>query len=209
MTRRASFRSTPQSDRIFASLLVLLAHGLPLIHLASSLEPGADDGRHARQSSMEVTFITLPKANPRVPSSPDPSTPQVSRTVEATKLPSFPTQSSSAINDSLGEQSTSESTQSLAVQKTSSNEGLRAQYEAAIRAAIERKWQQLGQSSALGKCTLRFTQSAGGVVASATTDDCDLPDEERWRLEAAVLMAQPLPYKGYESVFATEIDVRF
>ena len=208
MTRRASLRSTPLSDRIFAGLLVLLAHGLPLIHLASALEPGVDDARYARQSSMEVTFVTLPKA-PRVASSPDPSKPHVSRTVEATKLLSLPTQSSSAIEDSLVEQSTSESTQSLAAQETSSDESLRAQYEASIRAAIERKWQQLGQSSALGKCTLRFTQSAGGVVVSATTNDCDLPDEERWRLEAAVLMAQPLPYEGYESVFATEMDVRF
>lgn len=209
MTRRASFRSAPLSNRIFVGLLVLLAHGLLLVRLASVLEPGVDDGRHARQSSMGVTFITLPKADRRVPSSQDPSIPQVSRAVEATKLTSSPTQSSSAIEESLVEQSTSESAQSLATQKTSSNEGLRAQYKAAIRTAIERKWQQLGQSSALGKCTLLFTQSAGGVVASATTDDCDLPDEERWRLEAAVLMAQPLPYKGYESVFATEMDVRF
>jgi hypothetical protein len=47
------------------------------------------------------------------------------------------------------------------------------------------------------------------VVTSATTEDCELPAEERSRLEAAVLMAQPMPYKGYESVFVAEIEVKF
>lgn len=121
-------------------------------------------------------------------------------------------QSSSAIENSSVEQSeqlASNPPRNEVTQEAGANKDLKGQYEAAIRAAIQRKWQKLGQSSVRGKCTLQFTQLAGGAVTTATTDDCDLPTEERARLEAAVLMAQPLPYKGYESVFTAEIEVRF
>ncbi|QNN46792.1 hypothetical protein H9L17_00995 [Thermomonas brevis] len=160
---------------------------------------------------MEVTFITLPKAA-RAFSFPPPLKSPVSKAVEAPKLRSLSAQSSSAIENSLvqkNEHLTSKSIGNEPAQEAGANEDLKGQYKAAIRAAIQRKWQQLGQSSVHGKCTLQFTQSAGGAVTTATTDDCDLPTEERARLEAAVLMAQPLPYKGYESVFTAEIEVRF
>lgn len=212
MTRRTSFRSAPLGERVCAGLVVLLGHGLLLVRLANAPATGAVDGGDDRQGAMEVTFITLPKVASRAPSFPPPLKSPVSEIVEAPKLRSSSAQSSGAIENSLVEQSehlASKRAGNEGEQEAGANEDLKGQYEAAIRAAIQRKWQQLGQSSVRGKCILQFTQSAGGAVTTATTDDCDLPTEERARLEAAVLMAQPLPYKGFESVFTTEIEVRF
>lgn len=212
MTRRTSLRSAPPEERVCAGLVVLLGHGLLLVRLANTPAAGAVDSGDGRQGAMEVTFITLPTVASRSLSFPPLLTSSVSETVEAPKLRSLSAQSSSAIENSLVEQSeqlASNPAGNDAAQEAGANEDLKGQYEAAIRAAIQRKWQQLGQSSVRGKCILQFTQSAGGAVTTATTDDCDLPTEERARLEAAVLMAQPLPYKGFESVFTTEIEVRF
>lgn len=212
MISRVSHRSGPLSERALAGLAVLLAHGLLLIRLASTQEPGEADGRRDPRGSMEVTFITLAKPTSRAPSSLALSISPVSRAVDVPKIQSFCTGPSGAIDNpsvERSEQLASDSRRGRVAQGVRLNEGLKSQYEAALRAAIERKWQQLGQSPVRGKCTLQFTQSAGGVVTSATTEDCELLAEDRSRLEAAVLMAQPLPYKGYESVFSTDIEIKF
>lgn len=200
------------SERVCTGLVVILAHWLLLNRLASTQEHREVDSMHDRQDSMEVTFITFPKTTSRALSSLASSTSAVSKSIEAQKSLSSPARSSgNTENLSMEkiEQLASDSEMGQVVQERRLNDSLRSQYEIGIRAAIERKWQQLGQSSVRERCTLRFTQSAGGVVTGAITEDCELPAEERSRLEAAVLMAQPLPYKGYESVFSTEIEVKF
>ena len=212
MIGRAPLRSAPLVERFCAGLVVLLAHGLLLIRLASTqMSEGVVDG-HDRQGSMEVTFITLPDDASRGSSSRHKSSSHSPEDVKAPNYGLLPTQLSSAVENISMERDVHLATHPMRdqiSQDAKSNNGLRAQYESAIRATVERKWQQLGQSSAYGKCTLQFTQLAGGVVTSATTEDCDLSAEDRLKLEAAVLMAQPLPYSGYESVFATEFELRF
>lgn len=86
------------------------------------------------------------------------------------------------------------------------DDGLRAAYLAALRAAIRLHWNYQGL---LRQCSLTIKQSPGGAVQSAIAEECSLAPQERHALEAAVLMAQPLPYAGYEPVFGAEISLKF
>ena len=86
------------------------------------------------------------------------------------------------------------------------DEGLRTAYLAALRAAIRQHWNYQGPQQ---QCNLTIKQSPGGAVQSAVAGECSFEAQDRRALEAAVLMAQPLPYAGYETVFGAEISLRF
>jgi len=85
----------------------------------------------------------------------------------------------------------------------SNDDGLRAAYLAALRAAIRQHWNYQGR---IQQCNLTIKQSPGGAVQSAVSGECSLAPQDRRALEAAVLMAQPLPYAGYEAVFQELTD---
>ena len=85
-------------------------------------------------------------------------------------------------------------------------DGLRTAYLAALRAAISEHWRRIGSK---GNCRLILLQSPGGAVKNAVSTGCDLDVESRRALEAAALMAQPMPYIGYESVYQDSIEVEF
>lgn len=85
-------------------------------------------------------------------------------------------------------------------------DGLRAAYLAALREAISKQWQHMGSK---GNCRLMLRQSPGGTVKSAVSKECGLDISARHALEAAALMAQPMPYAGYESVYQDSIDIEF
>lgn len=87
-----------------------------------------------------------------------------------------------------------------------SDDGLQAAYLAALRAAILVHW---NHHDAELPCRLTINQSPGGAVKGAATGACSLPPQERRALEAAALMAQPLPYLGFESVYADTITIDF
>lgn len=80
-----------------------------------------------------------------------------------------------------------------------SDDGLRAAYLTALRAAIRQHWNYQGPRQ---QCNLTIKQTAGGTVQSAIADSCALTPQERRSLEAAALMAQPLPYEEFERVFS-------
>lgn len=84
------------------------------------------------------------------------------------------------------------------------DDGLRAAYLAALRAAIRQHW---NHEASPQRCSVTIKQSPGGAVQSATTGACSLSPQERRTLEAAALMAQPLPYTGFEAVYADAITI--
>jgi hypothetical protein len=87
----------------------------------------------------------------------------------------------------------------------SGNTGLRDAYLRALRTAILDKW---GRPNAnLTGCTIALEQDVNGLVVSARVGDCTLNAEQRDSLESAALMAQPLPYAGYETVFEKRLDL--
>lgn len=90
------------------------------------------------------------------------------------------------------------------------DQGLLARYQAALQAAILSKWTR-PDSVPLGSiCRLRIRQLPGGEVMSAeVVSPCAFDEQGRRSIEAAVLKAQPLPYAGFEKVFARELNLRF
>ena len=90
------------------------------------------------------------------------------------------------------------------------DEGLRAQYYAAIADAIRRNWNRPDNISASQVCPIRIRQVPGGeVIDVQVSPACPYDEQGRRSVEAAVLKAQPLPYAGFESVFSRDLSIRF
>ena len=90
------------------------------------------------------------------------------------------------------------------------DEGLLAKYRAAIQAAVSDQWTR-PESVPLGtRCRVVIKQSPGGAVMSAEVQPgCAMDQAGQDSLERAVLKAQPLPYRGFESVFNRTLNFNF
>lgn len=88
--------------------------------------------------------------------------------------------------------------------------GLSARYAAALQAAILRNWTRPDTVPLGQRCKLVIRQIPGGEVIEAKVDpSCPYDEPGRRSIEAAVLKAQPLPYAGFESVFARTLNLNF
>ena len=92
---------------------------------------------------------------------------------------------------------------------TAIDNGLEARYMAALRQAIMTHWTGYQVRKVGEACSLTIRQVSGGQVHSALSGTCALDQASRRALEAAALMAQPLPYQGFESVFREEMVLEF
>lgn len=81
-----------------------------------------------------------------------------------------------------------------------SRDDLESRYIATLKAAIYSKWKSSNDHK-LGSCNLTIQQTIGGSVLAAKLVNCNLSPAEQRAFEAATLMAQPLPYAGFEAVF--------
>ena len=90
------------------------------------------------------------------------------------------------------------------------DDGLQARYVAAIQAAVTRQWTR-PESVPLGtRCRVSIKQLPGGEVMSAEVQPgCSMDQAGQDSLERAVLKAQPLPYRGFETVFARQFTLIF
>jgi colicin import membrane protein len=87
---------------------------------------------------------------------------------------------------------------------------LRARYVLALTQAIERNWIRPETVSPDTVCPIRIIQARGGTVISAEVlPGCGYDALGQRSVEAAVLRAQPLPYEGFESVFARDLKLNF
>ncbi len=60
------------------------------------------------------------------------------------------------------------------------------------------------------RCRITIRQLPGGEVSSVeVSPSCPYDELGRRSVEAAVLRAQPLPYAGFESVFARQLNLNF
>ncbi len=88
--------------------------------------------------------------------------------------------------------------------------GLQARYAAALQEAILSKWTRPETVPVGSRCTLLIRQLPGGQVMSAeVSEPCAYDEQGRRSIEAAVLKAQPLPYAGFEKVFARNLTLKF
>ncbi|MEQ1514303.1 MAG: TonB C-terminal domain-containing protein [Lysobacteraceae bacterium] len=87
---------------------------------------------------------------------------------------------------------------------------LNAAYTKALTDAIRSNWTQPDNVSALQVCKIVIRQIPGGEVVDAQVDpSCPYDEQGRRSVEAAVLKAQPLPYRGFESVFNRTLTINF
>jgi len=87
---------------------------------------------------------------------------------------------------------------------------LAAQYAAAIQEAVLRQWVRPDSVPLGQRCRITIRQSIGGhVVDVEVAPSCPYDDVGRRSVEAAVLRAQPLPYKGFEAVFQRTLNFNF
>lgn len=88
--------------------------------------------------------------------------------------------------------------------------GLLAQYVAAIQAAVSRQWTRPDSVPLGTKCRVIIKQLPGGEVIDAQVQPgCPMDQAGQDSLERAVLKAQPLPYRGFESVFNRQLNFNF
>ncbi len=91
-----------------------------------------------------------------------------------------------------------------------SSDDLSAKYAAAIQAKVTDAWIRPDNIPSGQRCQISITQLRGGRVLSAkVSGSCPYDEAGKRSIEAAVLNAQPLPYAGFESVFARELTLNF
>ena len=91
----------------------------------------------------------------------------------------------------------------------SQNTSLSDAYKAAIQNAVTPNWLRPDNMADV-PCKVHIVQLPGGDVMSAKVDpSCPYDEAGRRSIENAVLRAQPLPYKGFESVFQRELTFTF
>ena len=87
---------------------------------------------------------------------------------------------------------------------------LKAAYSKALTDAIRSNWTQPDNVSSSQVCKIVIRQIPGGEVIDAQVDpSCPYDEQGQRSVEAAVLKAQPLPYRGFESVFNRSLTINF
>ncbi|NZA28561.1 TonB C-terminal domain-containing protein [Luteimonas sp. SJ-92] len=87
---------------------------------------------------------------------------------------------------------------------------LAARYAAALQEVIARNWVRPDNVRLGERCRLYITQLPGGQVMSVEFDpSCPYDAQGRRSVEAAVRKAEPLPYRGFEPVFARRLNLNF
>lgn len=79
---------------------------------------------------------------------------------------------------------------------------LMAQYQLAVISAVQRQWNKPASSNKNLLCYVKVRQIPGGGVINATiASPCNANSIVKKSIVAAILKADPLPYKGFEKVF--------
>jgi colicin import membrane protein len=87
---------------------------------------------------------------------------------------------------------------------------LSGQYAAAIQKAVLDQWIRPDSVPRGQRCRITIRQLPGGeVVEVVVSPSCPYDEAGRRSVEAAVLRAQPLPYRGFESVFQRTLNFNF
>ncbi|NBD95545.1 MAG: protein TolA [Gammaproteobacteria bacterium] len=87
---------------------------------------------------------------------------------------------------------------------------LREEYVSTIRELVRRSWIRPPTTAPGVECRVRVVQIPGGeIIAAEIIRPCNADAATRRSITAAVLRVGTLPYRGYEDVFAREIDFFF
>ncbi|KRG64865.1 membrane protein TolA [Stenotrophomonas humi] len=85
-----------------------------------------------------------------------------------------------------------------------------AKYAAAIQQAVLNQWVRPDSIPRGQRCRLTIRQVPGGsVIRVEFAPSCPYDEAGRRSVEAAILRAQPLPYRGFEKVFQPSLNFNF
>lgn len=85
-----------------------------------------------------------------------------------------------------------------------------AKYAAAIQQAVLNQWVRPDSIPRGQRCRLTIRQVPGGsVIRVEFAPSCPYDEAGRRSVEAAILRAQPLPYRGFENVFQPSLNFNF
>ncbi|MBK7249808.1 MAG: cell envelope integrity protein TolA [Gammaproteobacteria bacterium] len=93
--------------------------------------------------------------------------------------------------------------------RSAASSGLRAQWEAQIRARIQRAWIQPASARPGIECEVYMTQVPGGEVVNVRIGECNGDAAVRQSIEAAAYRASPLPPPPDPALFERSLVVRF
>lgn len=83
-------------------------------------------------------------------------------------------------------------------------------YKAAVQNAVTQSWLRPDNIPEGTVCPIHIVQIPGGQVVSVSIGaNCPFDAAAKRSVKNAVLRAQPLPYKGYEKAFRTDITLNF
>lgn len=218
----------PVRERCWIGTGVVLLHLLFAVLLLRVIGHGVQgtggqtQGEGLALSATFVTFTPITHSEPVSPVSMPPVLPNLEKGSDArTTQTSTSTPETVPVLSEMGDPSSSEASQmalhatrQIAAANTASSakggdpgDNPLASYHAALRAAIRRKWAILTDRPFPSDCSLRLNLAMGGSVTATSANGCVLSNEDRLQLEAAALMAQPLPYAGYEVVFSADLTL--
>lgn len=90
------------------------------------------------------------------------------------------------------------------------NGSAEAAYVAAIQSAVTKAWLRPDNIPSGSVCPIHIVQIPGGQVVSVTIEPaCPFDAAGRRSVKNAVLRAQPLPYKGFEKAFRSNLTLKF
>lgn len=94
--------------------------------------------------------------------------------------------------------------------RSGSNGTATAAYKSAIQNAVTQAWLRPDNIPSGAVCPIHIVQIPGGQVVSVTIEpSCPFDAAARRSVKNAVLRAQPLPYKGFEKAFTSNLTLNF
>lgn len=94
--------------------------------------------------------------------------------------------------------------------RTGSGGTAEAAYQTAVQNAVTQAWIRPNNIPDGSVCPIHIVQIPGGQVISVTIQtSCPFDAAARRSVKNAVLRAQPLPYKGFEKQFQTDLTLNF
>lgn len=210
--------ATTATLHFLVALLVLFFSQAALERSSASSDAAAGS---SSESEFRLRFVSAPPPDAKIGATKEPVLVSPEEAAERDATHHLPSESAEAHSNALTASSTrTDSVEVDGDQRANSqissseaemvdledNAELRRIYLAELRAAILKQWNR--PEINISKCSIELQLRPGGQVAGAKLGRCSLLADARNQLEAAALLAQPLPYRGYETVFSELVELQ-
>lgn len=88
------------------------------------------------------------------------------------------------------------------------NSNTRCLYVKAIMGHILMRYKKVEPTTYV-KCDVGVKQKRGGIIISVVIEQCNLTRSSKRHLESIINESSPLPYKGFEKVFESLLNIKF